>query len=144
MEDLYKEGKLRAAAVANFTAEQLQFLLDNASVAPAVDQIRCNPAIRNRETVDFCKSNGILPMAHSPMNFSLAAMKNAPEVAAEYKALAGRIGERYGKSWGQVLLRWDIQHGICAIPKSHSPERQRQNIDIFDFELSPEEMAMLY
>jgi diketogulonate reductase-like aldo/keto reductase len=144
LEDLLREGKIRAIAVANFNAEQLQFLLDNASVPPALDQIRCNPAVRNTGVLDLCKKNGIIPMAHSPMNFSLAAMKPAGQVAEEYKALASGIGRKYGKSWGQVLLRWDFQNGICTIPKSHTFDRQKQNIDIFDFTLSPEDMAQLY
>ena len=142
--ELNKEGKLRAIAVANFTVEQLQFLLDNSTVVPAADQIRCNPAARNKEITDFCKARGILPMAHSPMNFTLGAMKTAADVAEDYKALAAKTGEKYGKSWGQVLLRWDYQNGICAIPKSHTFARQKQNIDIFDFELSAEDMAQLY
>ena len=144
LEKLSKEGKLRAIAVANFNVEQLQFLLDNSSTAPAVDQFRCNPAIRNSEIAEFCKSKGILPMAHSPMNFTQAAFKVSANVADEFKALASGIGEKYGKSWGQVLLRYDYQKGICAIPKSHSAGNQKKNIDIFDFELSAEEMAQLY
>ena len=144
LEKLHKEGLLRAIAVANFTVEQLQFLLDNASVAPAVDQFRCNPAARNGELAEFCKAKGILPMAHSPMNFTKGAFSVAADTAAEYKTLAGNIGKKHGKSWGQVLLRWDIQNGICALPKSHNADRQKQNIDIFDFELSAEEMAQLY
>ena len=144
LEKLQQEGLLRSIAVANFTVEQLEILLNNSAITPAVNQFRSNPAMRNKDIVDYCKANGILPMAHSPMNFTAAAFSVSTDVAAEYKALAGKIGEKYGKSWGQVLLRWDYQNGICAVPKSHSSGNQKQNIDIFDFKLTEEEMAQLY
>ena len=144
LEKLYKEGIIRAAGVANFTVSQLEILLKNSEVTPVVNQFRCNPAARNKDIVDFCKTKGILPMAHSPMNFTHAVAKVSADVAEEYKALAGKTGEKYGKSWGQVLLRFDYQSGICAIPKSMNPDRVKQNIDIFDFELTEEEMAQLY
>lgn len=144
LEDLYREGVIRAVAVANYTVEQLQFLLDNVSVVPAADQFRSNPAMRNNDIIDFCKDHGILPMAHSPMNFTKAAASVDDELAQEYRTRAGAIGEKYGKTWGQVLLRYDYQRGICALPKSHSAQRQKQNIDIFDFALTDEEMGQLY
>ncbi len=142
--ELCKEGKIRAAAVSNFTVSQLQFLIENTSVIPAVDQIRCNPAARNRDIVEYCKAQGILPMAHSPMNFSVVAGKKDADAAEKYRILAGKIGEKYGKTWGQVLLRYDFQSGIGTIPKSHKAVNQKLNIDIFDFSLTDEEMSVLY
>ena len=144
LEKMYKEGIFKSIGVANFTPEQLDILMNETEVVPAANQFRSNPATRNIETVEYCQKHGILPMAHSPMNFTVKAFDTASNLAAEYRALAGKIGEKYGKGWGQVLLRYDYQKGICAIPKTHFPEFQKQNIDIFDFELTPEEMAQLY
>ena len=144
LEKLYKEGVFKTLAVANFNAEQLDILMSETEIVPACDQIRSNPANRNQETVDFCKKHGIVPMAHSPMNFTIAGF-NVDEVCAEaYKKTASEIGEKYGKSWGQVLLRSNFQKGIISIPKSHTPKYQKENIDIFDFELSDEEMEKLF
>lgn len=144
LESLYREGKVRSIGVANFTPAQLTVLMERTEIVPAANQFRCNPASRNAETVAFCKEHGILPMAHSPMNFTLKAFTVSDDLAERYRALAGEIGSKYGKSWSQVLLRYDYQLGICTIPKTHTPERQKQNIDIFDFSLTQEEMIRLY
>ena len=144
LEKLHKEGKIRAVGLANFTVEQLELLLPNVNIVPAVNQFRSNPVVRNNELIEYCQSHGILPMAHSPMNFTRGLFDFADDVAQEYRSIAGKIGEKYGKSWGQVLLRYDYQRGICTVPKTHVVEFQKQNLDIFDFSLSPEEMAQLY
>ena len=144
LEALYREGKVRSIGVANFTPAQLAVLMERTEVVPAANQFRSNPASRSTETITFCKAHGILPMAHSPMNFTMKAFTVSDDLAEKFRTLAGKIGSKYGKSWGQVLLRYDYQMGICAIPKTHTPERQRQNINIFDFALTPEEMNQLY
>lgn len=141
--ELYKEGLFRSLGVANFDVEQLKILMDATGIVPACDQIRSNPAQRNLETVEFCKTNNILPMAHSPMNFTTGGFSIDQERKASFLPLATKIGEKYGKGWGQVMLRYNFQTGICSIPKTHFPEFQRQNLDIFDFELTEEEMQAL-
>lgn len=144
LEALYREGKFKALGVANFDREQLEILMENTEIVPACDQLRSNPANRNMETVEFCRSSGILPIAHSPMNFTRKAFQVDEEAAGRFKAVAARIGEKYGKSWAQVLLRYNYQMGICSIPKSHSVTSQRQNLEIFDFALDEEEMNRLF
>lgn len=144
LEELYREGKFRALGVANFNREQLEILMEQTEIVPACNQIRSNPAHRDMETVEFCQSAGILPIAHSPMNFTAKAFQVDEEVRARYMVLASEIGVRYGKSWAQVLLRWNYQKGICSIPKSHSVSSQRQNLDIFDFALDDAEMERLF
>lgn len=143
LEELYREGVFRALGVANFNAEQLQILMDATGIVPACNQIRSNPAQRNMETIAFCKSHGIVPIAHSPLNFTSGAFAVDAEKKAEFIPAAQAIGEKYGKSWGQVLLRWNYQMGICSIPKAHNPKYQAQNLDIFDFALTQDEMDAL-
>lgn len=144
LEKLYREGKFKALGVANFDREQLEILMAGTDIVPACNQIRSNPANRNMATVEFCRSKGILPIAHSPMNFTVKAFQVDQEAAERFKKSAAGIGEKYGKSWAQVLLRYNYQLGICSIPKSHSVTSQRQNLDIFDFSLSAEEMEQLF
>lgn len=144
LEKAYREGVIRSIGVANFTSAQLTMLLEHVDVVPAANQFRSNPAARNVDTVNFCKEHHILPMAHSPMNFTVKAFSYAEQLADEYKETADAIGRPYGKSWGQVLLRYNYQMGICSIPKSHSAENQLRNIDIFDFSLSIEEVQRLF
>ena len=144
LEELYREGVLRAIGVANFNEDQLTILMNEVKIVPMANRFRSNPAVRNRPLVEFCKENKILLIAHSPMNFTAGAFRVDEVKAADYRKIAGMIGSRYGKSWAQVLLRYNYQLGICSIPKSHIYEFQKQNLDIFDFELSQGDMECLY
>lgn len=139
--ELMKEGELRSIGVSNFDIEQLNQLIAITGIKPMVNQIRCNPAIQNKEIIEYCKRIGILPEAHSPMNFTVTRGKRIEDPA--YKAKLVEIGEKYGKSWAQVILRYNCQNGICSIPGSFSPANQLENLSIFDFALSPEEMVAL-
>ena len=138
---LYKEGKFRGIGVSNFNVEQLTAFLPDCDVVPMVNEIRCNPAMRNTETVAFCKERNIQPIAHSPLSFSVAPGVFA--VDEDYKARLAAVGEKYGKSWAQVQLRYNFQNGICSIPRSSKIKNQAANLDIFDFALTAEEMASL-
>lgn len=133
LEELMQEGKIRAIGVSNFDIEQLKILMDAGDIIPAVNQVRCNPRVWNSEIIAFCKENGIQPMAHSPLNFS----------DDEYRLKLTAVGQKYGKSWAQVLLRYDFERGICTIPKSSNPINQVANLKIFDFKLKNEDMALL-
>lgn len=144
LESLYHEGAFRAIGVANFDDEQLGVLLENCSVVPAVDQIRYNPACRSVGTIETCRENGIVPMAHSPLNFTSGPFAVDETAKASFIAKASKVGEAHGKSWAQVILRWNYQNGICSIPKSSNPVNQRANLDIFDFALTDGEMALLF
>lgn len=139
--DLYREGKFRAVGVSNFDCEQLTALLSKCSLVPMADEIRCNPAMRNTETVAFCKANKILPIAHSPLSFSVGP--GIFKVDEEHKTKLSSIGEKYGKGWAQIQLRYNYQNEICSIPRSSKEKNQASNLDIFDFALSAEEMNEL-
>ena len=138
---LMKEGKFRGIGVSNFDVDQMTSFLEQVDVVPLVNEVRCNPAMRNTEIVELCKQKGIQPIAHSPLSFSIAPGVFA--VDEDYKAKLAGIGEKYGKHWAQVQLRYNFQNGIASIPRSSKKRNQASNLDIFDFVLTAEEMAAL-
>lgn len=139
--DLMKEGKMRGIGISNFDATQLRAFLKDCGQLPLVNEIRCNPAMPNTEVVNLCKDTGILPIAHSPLSFSVAPGVFA--VDEQRKNLMNDIGAKYAKSWAQVQLRYNYQSGICSIPRSSKKKNLMSNLDIFDFALSSEEMETL-
>ena len=141
MNELMKEGKFKAVGVSNFDEAQLDILIRNTGIVPLVNQIRCNPAVPNFELIEYCKKLEIQPEAHSPLNFSAGPGDVRKDPA--YVERIGEIGARYGKSWSQVLLRSYFQNGVISIPGSASRGHQIENMDIFDFSLSEEEMAIV-
>ena len=117
MEELYKEGRVRAIGVCNFYPERLTDLAIHAEVIPAVNQVELHPFFQQEKAIRNMKELGIQP----------------PVLTA--------IGEKYGKSAAQVALRWNVQRGVVVIPKTTHRDRMEQNIDIWDFSLSDEDMA---
>jgi len=138
---LMREGKLRGIGVSNFNIEHLTQLMANCSEVPMVNQIRCNPAGQNNDVIEFCKENGIVPEAHSPLNFSRS--RGVVLEMPEYKALLASLGGKYGKGWTQILLRYYYQRGMVSVPGSAKKSHQAGNLDIFDFSLNEEEMKTL-
>lgn len=130
MEKLYKDGRIRAIGVCNFHQHHFEKLMETAEIKPMVNQIELHPYLNQEPLRQFCKEQDIVVEAYSPLG-SGNLLQNE-----DLKA----IGEKYGKSPAQVMLRWDIQHGIVTIPKSVHKERIQENADIFDFELSQEDM----
>ncbi|MBC7581867.1 aldo/keto reductase, partial [Aeromicrobium sp.] len=128
-----KEGRARSVGVSNFQVSHLQKLMDETGEKPSVNQIELHPYFQNREVVQFCQDNGIAIEAWSPI-----AQGDVLEDAALQS-----IADAHGKSAAQVTLRWHIQHGFIIFPKSSTPERIAENFDIFDFELSPDEMSAI-
>lgn len=128
-EEYVDKGILKAIGVSNFDQDQLQYMLDNARIAPAVNQIKSNPGNWNHELVKFSLANEVIPEAWGPLS---SVSETAQETLTE-------IGERYGKTWAQIILRYQIERGVIVIPKSHDSERQRLNLDVFDFELSADD-----
>lgn len=139
--ELYKEGKLRGIGISNFDVPQLSAFLKECGEVPMVNEVRCNPSFRNTEVVELCKANNIQPIAHSPLSFSVAP--GVFVVNEEHKAKLSAIGEKYDKSWAQVQLRYNFQNGVASIPRSSKKKNQAASLDIFDFELSAEEMQEL-
>jgi 2,5-diketo-D-gluconate reductase A len=128
------DGRLRSAGVSNFQPAHLERIIEETGIVPAVNQFEIHPYFTNAAPREACRRQGIAIEAHSPLGHSGAPLTD--ETIA-------RIAAQHGKSVAQVILRWHIQHGTIAIPKSARPERMTENIDIFDFELSPEEIAAI-
>lgn len=132
MTELYKAGKIRAIGVSNFKEHHLRSLLQT-EVVPMVNQIELHPGFLQQETVDFCRKNGIVIEAWSPLGMGKMLLD---------PTLIG-IGEKYGKSPAQVCIRFCLQQGALPLPKSVTPSRIRENLQVFDFALSEEDMAVI-
>ena len=132
MEDLYREGKIKAIGVANFQPDRIMDLIIHNNVIPAVNQIETHPFCQQIETQKFLKENKVQIQSWAPF----AEGKN--DIFKTELLIA--IGGKYKKTVAQVILRWLTQRGVVVIPKSVRKERMIENFDIFDFELSPEDM----
>ncbi|MFK0042085.1 aldo/keto reductase [Paenarthrobacter sp. NPDC090517] len=133
-EELQASGKARSIGVSNFKPAHLDQLFRETDVVPAVNQIQVSPSIPRPAARAFNKANGIITESYSPLGAS-SDLLNAP-------VLAG-IGNKYAKTPGQVVLRWHIQQGLVAIPKTANPQRMKENLDIFDFELDHDDLTRL-
>lgn len=130
LEAIYRDGQAKAIGVCNFDIPHLTDLLDHAQVKPMVNQIEFNPRIHQPDTVAFCQGNDIQLEAWSPLGNG--QLLGDPVIA--------KIAKAHQKSPAQVELRWEIQQGFIVIPKSTHAERMRENADVFDFTLTPDEM----
>jgi len=144
LEHLYAAGYVRAIGVSNFHVPQLEAILSMCEVRPVVNQLECNPYLSIAPLRQYCQDHEIWPEAWFPLGGPAVKLKgDAPDKVLLDDPLLAAVGEKYEKTPAQIVLRWEIQSGIITIPKSARPERIRQNIDIFDFELSPEDMAAI-
>ena len=132
--DLRKEGLVRSIGVSNFTEAHLQRIIDDSGVVPSVNQIELHPYFPQVEMRAVNERLGIRTESWSPLGKRQAPFTEPPVAAA---------AERYGVTPGQVILRWQVQLGAIPIPKSATPERQRQNLDVFGFELTDDEVAAI-
>ena len=133
MEKIAKSGKCRAIGVSNFTIRHLQGIMETAEIIPAVNQVEFTPILYQKELLDFCTKNKIAVEAYSPLtNGRRLTDSRFTKIAFKYK-----------KSNAQLLIRWCLQHGIITIPKSKSKVRIFENFDVFDFDISKEDMQAL-
>ncbi|WCR28760.1 aldo/keto reductase [Paenibacillus thiaminolyticus] len=130
LEKLYKDGRVKSIGVSNFQVHHLEDLMKDAEIIPVVNQVEFHPLLNQKELRDFTKKHGIQLEAWSPL--MQGELLNHP--------LLKEIADKYGKSIAQVILRWDLQHGVVTIPKSTKEHRIVENASLFDFELSPEDM----
>jgi 2,5-diketo-D-gluconate reductase A len=131
LEQCYREGLVRSIGVSNFQAHHLRRLHEECEVPPAVNQIEVSPYLTQEELRSFCAQHQIAVEAWSPL--ARGRVLGEPPIVA--------MGQRFGKTTAQVVLRWHIQRGDIVFPKSVTPARIAENIDIFDFELSDDDMA---
>ena len=133
MEEAYKEGKLKAIGVCNFYPARLADLCETVDVMPAVNQVELHPFFQQEDALAVMKEYGVKPEAWGPFAEGNHGIFTHPVLT--------KIGDKYGKSAAQVALRWNIQRGVTVIPKSVHKDRMEQNINVWDFELSAEDMA---
>ena len=133
MEDLYKQGKIRAIGVSNFLVHHLDELLETATIVPHVNQIRLFPGLRQDEVISYCKEKGIAIEAYSPFGTGkIFEVKELQELAS-----------KYNKSIAQICVRYSLDKGYIPLPKSVTPSRIKSNIEVFDFKLDKEDIKLL-
>lgn len=138
MEELVKEGLVKSIGVSNFTAPMLLDLLSYARTPPVINQIELHPYLQQPELVEFCHYKNVAVTAYSPLG-SPGGLRSGDPVLLEDKTIQ-TIARNHGKSPAQVLIRWALQRNTVAIPKSTDSEHIRDNISVFDFEISEEEI----
>lgn len=131
--ELYKEGKIRAIGVCNFYPHVLADFCETVEVIPAINQVELHPFFQQEDALELMKEYGVVPEAWGPFAEGNHGIFTHPVLTA--------IGDKYNKSAAQVALRWNVQRGVVVIPKSVHKERIEQNMDIWDFTLSDEDMA---
>src|SRR3989344_1973290 len=126
-------GKCRAVGVSNFSITHLKELLAHSELMPAVNQVEFHPYLYQKDLLEYCRSQNIQLEAYSPLTKG--------QRLEDPKLL--EIAQKYSKSPAQILIRWSLQHGLVVIPKSSNPERIKKNSEVFDFQISPEDMAKI-
>jgi len=133
LEKIYQDGRVRSIGVSNFHVHHLEHLLKETTVIPVINQIEFHPHLTQEEVRGYCKEHGIQVEAWSPlMNGSLLE-----------EELIQQLATKYSKTPAQIVLRYDVQHGVVTIPKTMTPARMTENLHVFDFALTDEEMAQL-
>lgn len=135
MVEAYKEGKIRALGVSNFSPERLVDFCETVEIVPAINQIELHPFFQQEKALEVMKEYKIIPMAWAPLAEGKHNIFSHPVLTS--------IGDKYNKTAAQVALRWNTQRDVVIIPKSVNKDRIDQNIDIWDFELSPQEMQKI-
>lgn len=135
MEKIYADGLAKAVGVSNFNKHHLDEIREKSDLIPAVNQFECHPFLSQKELIEACVQRGIQPEAWSPLGASMNSILDNEKILS--------IAEKYNKTPAQIVLRWDIECGIVTVPKSSNMQRQKQNIDIFDFKLTEDEINMI-
>jgi 2,5-diketo-D-gluconate reductase A len=128
-----EDGRARSIGVSNFTIEHLQRLIDDTGVVPVLNQIELHPRFQQKAMRAFHREHGIVTQSWSPLGRG----------SLDGNETIGRIASKYRKTWAQVVIRWHIDSDLAVIPKSVTPERIRENIDVFDFTLSADDLARI-
>lgn len=132
-EKLYKEGKVKAIGVSNFLPRHIEEMLPFIDIKPMVNQIEYHPSCLKEETVEYCRKNDIIIEGYSPLaNGKIFAVEEMKEIA-----------KKYNKTIAQVVIRWSMQKDVIPLPKSVTPERIKENINVFDFKLAEEDVKFI-
>jgi len=135
LEKIYKSGAVRAIGVCNFKISQLEELEANCEITPAVNQYEHHPYLTQKDVLAHYQQKGILVTAYCPLGRGRLGLVDDPAITA--------IAAKHGKTPAQVILRWNIDIGVAAIPKTITPSRMQENIDIFNFELDAEDISVI-
>jgi diketogulonate reductase-like aldo/keto reductase len=136
MEEIYKSGRAKAIGISNFQIHHMDTLMEEASIVPAVNQFECHPYLSQQPLIDHCKKLGIACEAYSPIGGEGSKLL--------YDEAVVNLAKKHGKTPAQVVLRWHLQRGVIAIPKSIKRERIISNSHLYDFELSNADMDVLF
>ncbi len=134
LEKLYKDGRAKAIGVCNFDIEHLERMMDECDVVPAVNQVECHPFLQQTELRTFCEEHDIQVEAYSPLMNGMNIMEHS---------VIQELAKKHGKTPAQIILRWHIQSDLVVIPKTVTPSRMKENLSVFDFELSASDMAFI-
>ncbi len=133
LEKLYKQGKVKSIGVSNFLKQHLEIILNNCEIVPTVNQIEFHPGLIRKETIEFCKKNNIVLEAWAPLGKGKMLDNEILE----------SIAQKYNKSVAQLCLKWCLQNEVIPVPKSGNKERMKQNLDLFDFEITKDDMNII-
>ena len=140
LEKIYKSGRAKAIGISNFNQHHIEDIKKVWTVVPQMNQFEMHPYLSQKPLIEVCKKEGIVPQSWSPLGGSWS--DGAQDSLLDHEVIKG-IGAKYGKSAAQIILRWNIDLGVVVIPKSVTPSRIKDNIELFDFELTAEDIAAI-
>ncbi|XP_028666715.1 aldo-keto reductase family 1 member A1-B [Erpetoichthys calabaricus] len=143
MEKLVEKGLVRDIGLSNFNSRQIDDIISISKVKPAILQVECHPYLAQNELLEHCRDRQLIMTAYSPLGSPDRAWKHPEEPVLLEEASIKMLAEKYGKTPAQIILRWQTQRGVVTIPKSVTPSRILQNIQVFDFTLLDKEMKTM-
>ncbi|KAL4712364.1 hypothetical protein ACJJTC_001525 [Scirpophaga incertulas] len=144
MEEAVKLGLAKSIGVSNFNEDQLERLMKNSNIKPAVNQIEINPTLSQHKLVNFCKERSVVPVAYTPLGLiSEARPEFIGKDIIKTDSKLGELAKKYGKTRAQIALRYLVQRGVPVLPKSFTKSRIEENFNIFDFNLDEQAMAVV-
>uniref|UniRef100_A0A8D0GDB2 alcohol dehydrogenase (NADP(+)) n=1 Tax=Sphenodon punctatus TaxID=8508 RepID=A0A8D0GDB2_SPHPU len=143
MEKLVEKGLVKAVGLSNFNSRQIDGVLGMAAVKPAVLQVECHPYLAQTELIAHCHKRGLVVTPYSPLGSPDRMWKHPDEPVLLEEPGIKQLAEKYGKSPAQIILRWQVQRKVVTVPKSVTPARLQQNLQVFDFSLTEEEMSSI-